>query len=82
MADKYNYIISIEEVRPLPSGERFAAEVTKLVCKLGIKPELVPLALKALGHKYWGKTREEAHAKAKAKVDAWIAAQGGEGSEA
>jgi len=82
MADKYNYTISTEEVRPLPSGEQFAAEVTRLMCNLGAKPELVATALKAVGHKHFGKTSEEAHAKAKAEVDAWIAAQGGEGSEA
>ena len=76
MPDKFDYVISAEEIEPLPGGQKYVAKVTRLVRNPDPNVEVLPLLpVNNVGHEFWGMTEAEAYAAAEAEVKAWIAAQ-------
>lgn len=76
MADRFDYIIDTQEIKPFPGGQRFAAKLTRLVRNPGPNFERVNFMEYGLGQEQWGETQQEAYAKVEKEVKEWIAAQG------
>lgn len=71
MKDRYEPLISVNEMRPFSSGEKYAAKVNYMIKNPGPNFEHVH----DFFHEHWGKTYEEAEAKARAEADEWIKKQ-------
>lgn len=65
---RYYYNVQYEEIRPLPTGETWAAKVTHIIIKRGDSSRKINIP----HYEWWGMTREDAAQKARTEADAWI----------